>query len=82
VLECESSSKAGIEGREREGIDPSSSGRPALMRNQSMDRKTISSAPSQRTDRPRSPSRSAPDVMVRKWLPASGPILLAKAVLP
>ena len=43
---------------------------------------TMSSAPSQSTVRPSSRSCSAPSVMVRKWLPASWPILLANSVPP
>ena len=39
-------------------------------------------APCQSTSRPTSGRCSRPDVIVRKWLPASDPALLAKCVRP
>ena len=44
--------------------------------------KTIACAPSQRKRRPSSRRFSFPSTIVAKWLPASGPALLAKLTYP
>jgi hypothetical protein len=49
---------------------------------QSSAENAMSAAPSHSTEFPSWESRSLPSVMVRKSLPASGPILLVKAALP